>query len=179
MRKTIRVQLNSHSINNAIQEIEKEKRRIREGAEQVLKLLSERGVEVAKAQLSGHTYTGETIGSVKIDLSAEGHVAKAEISIGGSAILFLEFGAGLIGYGHPRAAEFGMGPGTYPGNGNWDNPGGWYYPTTDAALAVHTDKYGQMWAFSRGTQPLQPMEMMSQYIQQNVNAVVKEVFGNG
>lgn len=48
------------------------------------------------------------------------------LTAAGTEVLILEFGSGLMGYGHPD--NLGYGPGTYPGKGHWNQPQGWWTP---------------------------------------------------
>lgn len=177
MRRNIQIPLNSRGLALMKKELEKEKARILWAQTEIVKRLLERGVMVMEGTLDNHVHTGETIDSIKVDIKTGAESTTGTLTVGSKAILFLEFGAGLIGYGHPRASEFGFGPGTYPGNGNWDNPGGWWYPTDDPALSLHVDKYGQMWGFSTGTRPLMPMHTTVEWVKRNVEAVTREVLG--
>lgn len=177
MQKTILIPLNESDIRAAIKELEGYKRQLIAVQRRIVKTLLEMGAESIRTTLSGHTFSGATLDSIKVDITRNGDTIEGVLSVSGEAILFLEFGAGLIGYGHPRAGEFGFGPGTYPGGGNWNNPGGWWYPTDDPALTIRTDSNGQGWGFSHGTKPLMPMEIASQLIQRNVLAVVTEELG--
>lgn len=177
MQKTISIPLNEKDIRRAISELEGYKRQLIAVQRRTVKTLLEMGATSIKTTLSGHTFTGATLSSIDIDLKRTGDTIEGTLSVGGDAIMFLEFGAGLIGYGHPRAGEFGYGPGTYPGNGNWDNPGGWWYPTSDSALIIRTDANGQGWGFSHGTAPLMPVEQASQLIQRNILAVLTQELG--
>jgi hypothetical protein len=77
----------------------------------------------------------------------------------GQAVLFIEFGSGLIGFGHPE--PHGMGPGTYPGKGHWNDPNGWYY--------AHGKK-------SHGNPPNMPMYTTVKELEQELERMVKEVF---
>lgn len=174
MPKTIHIPLNESDIRRAIRELEGQKRKLIAVQRRVIKTLLDMGADRVKATLSGHTFSGATLGSVNVEVSSKGDTVEGVLSVSGQAILFLEFGAGLIGYGHPRAGEFGFGPGTYPGNGNWNNPGGWWYPTDDPALVIRTDKNGQGWGFSKGTRPLMPMLEATQLIERNILAVLTE-----
>ena len=83
----------------------------------------------------------------------------------GEDVLFIEFGAGArYGYGHPEAAENGMGPGTYPGKGHWDDPNGWTIPN-----GQHT----------YGNRPGMPMYNAVKTIEQQIEQIVREVFAIG
>lgn len=175
MSKTIQIRLSDSSIKAAIKDLEATKRKLENLQTELVKRLLEIGAESVRTTLSGHTYTGETIGTVDVEIATRGGEVRGVLSVGGQAILFLEFGAGLIGYGHPRAGEFGYGPGTYPGNGHWDNSTGWWYPTNDPALAIRTDNKGQGWGFSRGTKPLMPMQIATELIKREIYSVVKEL----
>lgn len=65
-------------------------------------------------------------GSNSYDITVEPDGDNAyRVIANGEAVLFVEFGSGLIGYGHPE--PHGYGPGTYPGKGHWDDPNGWWY----------------------------------------------------
>lgn len=176
MRKTIHLSLNSRSFQELYKELDALKADLAIKQERLIEKLADRGIQVMRTALSNHIYTGETIDSIEVDVETNGTRTVGAISVGGRAIMFLEFGAGLVGYGHPRAGEFGLGPGTYPGTGHWNKPGGWWYPTNDPALAIQTDKYGQMWAFSRGQRPLQPVHQATEYMKRVVAEVAKEVF---
>lgn len=173
MRKTIRARIGD--TKSAIRALEKERDRLMVLQKEIVQRLLDLGAENVRAILTGHVYTGATIDSISVKLESEGKTVKGTLSVGSEAILFLEFGAGLIGYGHPRASEFGYGPGTYPGAGHWDRPGGWWYPTSDPALIFHVDKNGQGWGFSRGTKPLMPMHLTTELIKRELANVVLEV----
>lgn len=177
MAKDILIPLNARDILAAIKELEGYKRQLIAVQERIVKRLLDMGAEDIKTTLTGHTFTGATIDSIDVKITQKGDTIEGVLSVDSEAILFLEFGAGLVGYGHPRAAEFGYGPGTYPGSGNWDNPDGWVYPTSDPALIVKVDSNGQGWGFSKGTPPLMPMLKASQLIERNILAVLTEELG--
>lgn len=177
MPKTIHTTLNASDLRKVARELEKEAQRIVAVQERIIQRLLDMGAENIKVTLSGHSFSGATQNSIDVTLSHKGNVIEGVLSVESEAILFLEFGAGLIGYGHPRASEFGYGPGTFPGKGNWDKQGGWWYPTNDAKLIIRTDSNGQGWGFSRGTKPLMPVLLASQLIQRNIEKVVREELG--
>ena len=126
MPKTITVDpLSRSSVQDAIKELKKYKKWITEKENQLRIRLAARGATVASIQFARAIYSGTNDVSVRVDDTGSVAVIYAE----GSAVAFIEFGAGAkYGYGHPMNSEFGTGPGTYPdGKGHWDNPNGWYY----------------------------------------------------
>ena len=81
--------------------------------------------------------------------------------------LAIEFGAG-IRYNptaNPKASEFGMGVGTFPGQTHAENPEGWYY----------LDSNGE-WKHSYGVQASMPMYKAMVEIRRNLDTVIREVF---
>lgn len=126
MPKTIVVDpLSRGSIQDAIKELKKYKKWIAEKERELRIRLATRGATVASIQFARAIYSGTNDVSVRVDDTGTVAVIYAE----GSAVAFIEFGAGATyGYGHPMNSEFGTGPGTYPdGKGHWNNPNGWWY----------------------------------------------------
>lgn len=126
MPKTIVVDpLSRSSVQDAIKELKKYKKWIAEKERELRIRLATRGATVASIQFARAIYSGTNDVSVRVDDTGTVAVIYAE----GSAVAFIEFGAGATyGYGHPMNNEFGTGPGTYPdGKGHWNNPNGWWY----------------------------------------------------
>lgn len=126
MPKTIVVDpLSRSSIQDAIKELRKYKKWIAEKERDLRIRLATRGATVASIQFARAIYSGTNNVSVRVDDTGTVAVIYAE----GSAVAFIEFGAGATyGYGHPMNSELGTGPGTYPdGKGHWNNPNGWWY----------------------------------------------------
>lgn len=142
-------------------------------ANELCKKLAELGYDVARLELSGHIYTGETIASLTVTQVDEAHYT---LSAGSKALLFLEFGAGIQGVGHPLAGQFGMGAGTYPGQRHAFDPNGWWFPTDDPTLALHYDKNGQGWGHTYGNPPHMPMYQAETRIRTDIERVANEVF---
>lgn len=119
--------IDGSGISEAIAGVETFEREIREKANTLCRRLAELGLRVAKATFSTARYDG--INDVTVEIQERGENCFAVVATG-EATLFIEFGSGVtLGYGHPTAGEYGMGPGTYPdGKGHWANPGGWYIP---------------------------------------------------
>lgn len=165
--------LNAESVRQMKDDIVKEYKAFESKITVLLTRLAEEANLHAKVILTKHVLSGETIGSLKVVQESD---TKVVLISNSKAIAFLEFGSGLGGYGHPKAAELGMGPGTYPGKGNWDNPNGWWYPTDNPALIHHTDKHGQGWAHTHGSPAYQPLYSGGGAAISKIDTIVKEVF---
>lgn len=155
---------NSASVDVAIKQLQDYQKRLEEKTEEVVKRLAEIGATRAQADFSNAQYDGNKDFQITVEKSDNGYVVRAS----GESVLFVEFGAGVTyGYGHPKADEFGMGPGTYPnGKGHWDDPNGWYLPKS--AGGGHT----------MGNAPALPMYNAEQEIKANIERIVKEVFSS-
>lgn len=151
--------LEKGSINNAIKELKKYKRWVQTKEDQLRLRLAQLGATVASIQFSRAIYNGSSDVSVRVDNTGSVAVIYAD----GSAVAFLEFGAGAIyGYGHPEAGKFGTGPGTYPdGKGHWDDPNGWWY-----AHGEH----------SYGNPPTAAMYEAREKIVEQLTQIAREVF---
>lgn len=124
MPKTIRISLTNESINNGIKELQRYKRWVLDKETELRTRLATLGATVASIEFSRAIYNGSNDVAVRVDDTGSVAVIYAE----GESVAFIEFGSGIkYGYGHPQAGEHGMGPGTYPGKGHWDNEKGWWY----------------------------------------------------
>lgn len=170
--------LSPSEIDRTIADIRKYQSGLNYKCQKFAEQLADLGLQTAKAVLQQHIFTGETIGSLRIEVNEAGTVTRLRIVVESSAILFLEFGAGIKYSGtiNPKAAEMGYGPGTYPGKGNWDNPNGWWFPTDDPRLIRYTDKSGQGWGHSYGIEAAMPMYNATVAMRQGIAKIAKEVF---
>lgn len=165
----------SKSVDRAIKQLQDYQKKLDEKAQEVAKRLAEIGYNTARVIIGEHSYSGETLSSLTVSKKDDKTYV---VSAGSKALLFFEFGAGLNGGGHPVASEFGMGPGTYPGQTHAFDPNGWWFPTDDQNLIVRTDKNGQGWGHSYGNPPYMPMYNAEQEIKANIERIVKEVFSS-
>lgn len=158
MAKTITVELSDKGINDAIKELREYKQWIELKEKELRERLSALGATVASIQFSRAIYNGANDVTVRVEDDGSTAVIYAE----GESVAFIEFGAGArYGYGHPQAGEFGVGPGTYPGKGHWDNPKGWWYG------------HGQ---HSYGNPPAMAMYNAVQRMTEQITTIAKEVF---
>lgn len=142
--------------------------------DELAKRLADKGYEFSYQVLSNHVYSGQTLASLTVErVGPARYVVKAE----SEAILFLEFGAGVIGYGHPEPQ--GYGPGTYPGQTHALDPNGWWFETDDPNLAIRTSKKtGKMYGHSYGTPAYMPMYSSVKALEMEFKAIAQEVFSN-
>jgi hypothetical protein len=160
MPKTVRISLSDESIKNGIKEVQKYKRWVLDKEKELRTRLATLGATVASIQFSRAIYNGSNDVTVRVDDTGSVAVIYAE----GESVAFIEFGAGIkYGYGHPQAGEHGMGPGTYPGKGNWDNEKGWWYG------------HGQ---HSYGNPPAMAMYEAVQKMTEELTRIAREVFSS-
>lgn len=154
----IKIELTNKSIAKAIKEVRKYQSWVAEKEAELRSRLAMMGATVASIQFARAIYTGSNDVTVRVDDTGSVAVIYAE----GETVAFIEFGAGArYGYGHPQAGEFGVGPGTYPGKGHWDNPKGWWF-----GQSQHT----------YGNPPAMAMYGAVQEITKNVTEIAREVF---
>ena len=145
-------------------------------AAEIAKRLADIGYDVAYGVMEGHVYSGETIDSLDVIEEAPGRYILTATS---GAILFFEFGAGArYGAGHPLAGQFGMGPGTYPGQKHAFNPSGWWFETNDPNLAVFTSASGKSYGHSYGNPPHMPFYQASAEMKDRILETAREVLMN-
>lgn len=166
MAKTIQINgISEETIKAAEQELRKYAEWIERKESELITKLAERGKSVASIKFASATYDGVNDVSVRVDSTGSVAVIYAE----GEAVAFIEFGSGAkMGYGHPTAAQHGLGPGTWStdeslgGKGHWDNPKGWYY------------KHGEK---SHGNPPAMAMYDAVQTMTAEITTIAREVFG--
>ena len=159
----IKVELSVASIDAAIKQIEQYKNDLNRKAQELCKRLADMGALYAEWNFDGVLYAGDIDYNVSVEQrDANTYVIKAN----GETVMFMEFGAGIRhGYGHPQAAEFHMGPGTYPnGKGHWNDPNGWWF-----------GEKGN-WTHTYGNAPGMPMYNAAKDLRKEILEVAREVF---
>lgn len=135
------------------------------------------GVNIASAKI-GESPLGKYV-TLKTDISADkmgykailiatGEVIQSDDYNDFSVLLAIEFGAG-IHYNqkpNPKADEFDMGVGTFPGQIHAFEDG-WFYWNEEA----------QEWRYTHGVKATMPMYTASERILQDIVKTAKEVFG--
>ena len=159
----IRISLSEASIDEAIKKVEAYKNDLDRKAQELCKRLADMGALYAEWNFEGVLYAGDIDYNITVDRIDEHTYA---IKASGETVLLMEFGSGVKhGYGHPQAAEFKMGPGTYPnGKGHWNDPTGWWF-----------GEKGN-WTHTYGNAPGMPMYNAAKDLRREILDVAREVF---
>lgn len=159
MKTVYNIDLSVSGINELQQGLRETKTWLKQKTNELCQRLADMGVEKAELNFSTVIYDGIYDFEVHAEPQGNGFVVKAS----GEKILFIEFGTGLGGFGHPESN--GYGGGTYPGKGNWDNPKGWWYSNEDGS-GHH----------SYGNPPNMSMYNTVKDLEMQLEQVVREVF---
>lgn len=159
---TIKAELSPSSIDKAIDEINKYKSRLQDRIQSLVNELIQDGVQVARILVQSAQGDSKKP-NVTYEINPQGDIIKATIAMVGTDVLFIEFGAGIAyntGNQHPKASEFGYGPGTYPSKhppNKAINPGRWVYG--------HDENGKPLWSI--GTEATMPMYHAAETIRNN------------
>lgn len=178
MSKTIRVSLTGGSAVSIMQrELDLFQKKIKRQTEEFVKALAERGVEIAQLKFSTAVYAGTNDVSVKVE--DEGKNKKAVVAMG-NAVLFIEFGTGIL-YpdDHPEKVD-GVSPrGTY-GQGKGANPRGWAYygdPGNEpSSRVVHVSKDGRQVVKTQGSPANKCLYESREALRQDWESIARGVF---
>lgn len=180
MARKISFGLSVREINAAQKQLSDYKKQITQKCEEFAKRLCDAGILVATQNTGSYgkyitfyseiTSHGSGIKAVLAAtntglLKSEWRTRDGTKSVDVSPLLMAEFGSGLKA-DNPRAGEFGMGTGTFPGQTHAGDPEGWWYMDLDGE-----------WHHSYGVTPTMPMCKASQEMIKNVRRIAKEVFG--
>ena len=155
--KKYTIQLNGKGVDDMIRGVGAYQKWLVRKSNELARRLAEIGAVKAEVNFDAAYYDGEEDHTISVERIGSGY----KVIASGETVLFVEFGSGLIGYGHPEPQGFG--PGTYPGKGHWDDPDGWYY--------AHGKK-------SHGNPPNMPMYNTVKELERELDRVVREVFAS-
>lgn len=176
-KKTYSANLSVSSLNALKKQLLDYKEELNSKCEELVKRLLKSGIEVASAKV-GESPLGKYVTlttNISADkmgckgiLLAKGAVKESEGYAPFSILLALEFGAG-IHYNptpNPKADEFGLGVGTFPGQIHaWQDT--WFY----------WDEQSQEWKPTHGVKATMPMYEASLKIREEVVRIAKDIFG--
>lgn len=143
----------------------------------VIKKLSEIGVETARSVFYDDMLIYDGVNDVVVDDARWIGDNKVEIVARGQAVAFIEFGTGVV-YpdDHPLASQLGMKRGGY-GQGKGSNPTWAYYGKkgkNTTAKIVRTDTEKGDVILTQGNPPAYGMYKASESIKNNILKIVKE-----
>ena len=154
------------SIQRAAQEIRDYSKWVQNKTEELAKRLSEYGLRRVQVGYAAALYdVDKTQRDVTLTVEERGKGQYAIVAYGFD-VLLLEFGSGIkYGSVHPLDGEFGMGPGTFPGQTHVPNPGYWWYKGED----------GKSY-FSVGNAPSMVMYLTGMELRNELIRIAREVF---
>ena len=154
------------NVDNVILQLKRYKNDLNAKIRLFIERLGQIGVNTAQIMYHTAVYDGDK----DVEVSAEWTSDTAlRVAASGKSVLFIEFGSGLGGYGHPQASQFGYGPGTYSdnealgGKHHWADPNGWYY------------RHGEK---SHGNPPSRAMYDAGKEMRERIMQTAKEVFAH-
>lgn len=162
MKRVIEVDLSDAGMKSLVRELRDYEKSLDRKTNECARRLAEMGAVKASLYFSRAVYTGPEDHTIEVISEGDGCY---KVRASGETVLFVEFGSGLIGYGHPE--PHGLGPGTYPGKGHWNDPSGWWLPR---------DKNDGHSQHTYGNPPNMPMYSTVKELEQELKRVVMEVF---
>lgn len=168
--------LSVKSIDNMIKQVEAYQSNLNRKCEVLCRRLAEAGRQTAVTAIN-ESPLGKTITlSIRMEpkevgckaiLMAVGQTKDSENYGSINTLLLVEFGAGIRynATANPKAGEFGMGVGTFPGQTHAFDPEGWYYWGDD-----------DQWHHSYGVKATMPIYKATVSIRQQVLTIAREVF---
>lgn len=176
--KTITLELSGSSIDKAIEELKAYQKSLPDKMETLKMRLAELGEQVIGNVL--HNIPESDMRNFELDetletgIMQEGNTVK--IILHGQQAAFVEFSTGIrfgiSGGEYPTPAGAGFGKGTYPGNGHWNDPNGWWYKDRDNPEANERG-YVHTW----GNRAYMPVYHAEEAIMLEMVDIAKEVFG--
>lgn len=161
--RKITINLNTRDINRAIREVEKYKKELKQKTLALIKALTDRGEEIAKAQVRqlDAFYTGE------LEASIEGYFSPSwEVGIikaGAWYAAYVEFGTGIVGEQSPHPDPQGW---QYDVNSHGEK-GWWYFNDRD-----------QKWHWTKGFQSRPFMYNTVKELERECRKIALGVFGH-
>ena len=154
--------LSLKSWDKAIQQLDDYARSLDRKAVELCERLADMGAMYAEWNFGGVMYAGDIDYNITV-VRGEGNTYL--IQVAGETVLFMEFGAGIhYGGGHPMQSEFGMGPGTYPGQKHALDPNGWWFRQDGEKIHTYGNPAGM------------PVYNAAKDLRKEILDVAKEVF---
>lgn len=159
---------NAKALKQLLEYIDDVKRKTDEVAHRLAEIGNGFAMEVFIEALQ--TYVGDP-GFYNVEVKEYGNGQYAIVA-SGEVLVILEFGAGITyGKGHPKANEFGFGPGTYPGQTHALTGEGWYVPKSKVRPGASAKE-----RHTYGNQPAMAMWEAALKMKDELEKVAKDVF---
>lgn len=174
MSRTIKIKLNTRSINAAIKEIEAYRNRLARIKEDICSNLAQIGMQEASVRFAAAQYDGTNDSSVTIEQTQNGY----KVIASGKAVAFIEFGTGVhhnSGVNYPLPKPSGIvGIGEYgKGKGKKDE---WKYVGSPGTNGVVSNDSRVV--TTHGNPAQMPMYHALTAMQDEVDRIVREAFRN-
>ncbi len=157
------------NLDKVISQIENYRQGLQSKVNLLLERLSTLGAYRARIEFTNAMYAGNNDVQVSVETTSTGYKVVAS----GMAVLFIEFGTGIINPEHPQSAEFGFMHGQY-GLGKGANEKGWVYvgEQGNAGQPIRDGVYR-----TYGNPPAKAMYYAGKDMKAEITRIAKEVFG--
>lgn len=172
MRRSLNLGVSVKSVDRMIQAVNDHRYWLEQRTKVFLQRLAAEGLQVAQAQFRGATYDGDNDVSVSVEPRDNG-VAVAAV---GNAVLFIEFGTGVV-YpdGHPEAGEHGMERGKY-GQGKGSRKMWGYYGNAGTNGVIKRGRSGEPVVITQGNPANMAMYNSRKAVAAAVERIAREVY---
>ncbi len=157
------------NLDKVISQIESYRKGLQNKINRFLERLSTLGAYRARIEFTNAMYAGTNDVEISVEPTKTGYKVVAS----GQAVLFIEFGTGVLNPEHPQSSEFGFSHGTY-GLGKGANEKGWVYvgEQGNAGQPIREGVY-----HTYGNPPAKAMYNAAKDMKTEIYAIAKEVFG--
>ncbi len=164
-----KVSVKVHNLDKVISQLKNYRNDIPNKVNIFLERLAVIGATRARVDFTGALYAGNNDVEISVDKVGNAYRVNAR----GQAVLFIEFGTGVINPEHPLSSQFGFSHGTY-GQGKGSNPNGWVYvgEQGNAGQPIKEGIYRTM-----GNPPARAMYNAALDARKEIYSIAKEVFG--
>lgn len=157
------------NLDKVLKGIEDYKKNLESKIDTFLVRLSTLGAYRARIDFSNAMYAGDNDVEINVEKTATGYKVVAT----GQAVIFIEFGTGIINPEHPQSSEFGFSHGSY-GQGKGANEKGWVYvgEQGNAGQPLRDGVYR-----TYGNPPARAMYNASEEMKKSITKIAREAFG--
>lgn len=156
------------NLDKVISQIDSYKNDLPNKVNLLLERLSTLGAYRARVEFTNAMYAGANDTEVSVEKTPTGYSVTAK----GQAVLFIEFGTGVLNPEHPQSSEFGFAHGQY-GDGKGANEKGWVYvgEQGNAGQPLRDGVYR-----TYGNPPAKAMYYAAKNMKAEIQKIAKEVF---